>query len=413
MISGGRIHPGRSLFGKEDMILFPRTSVILLICVLAAMVGAAPARGADTAAEKKKLERIKREMQEKKREIRKADRKERSVLAELEKIDKGIQSGMSELTDQQGRLQSAEAALRDVERNASLLRQELDGVKGVYRSRVRALYMMGNRNASSVFAFDGFQGALRRMKYLTAIAERDHEIITKYSESLDRLERRQEEIAGRKEDIERRKHAAELKKAELEAKKRSKHEMLASVRKQKALYEQTIDELEEASTNLWTMIRKAEEQKQARQRTTVRSKPTPEPKASSATKGRLPWPVAGEVVTRFGVQNHPRFGTRVFKRGIEISTRTGKEVRAVNDGQVAFADWYRGFGKLMIIEHGPGLHTLYGHLGRIDANKGDVVRRGQVIGIVGDTGTQEGPKLYFELRSRGEAQDPLQWLTRR
>ncbi len=393
------------------MNLFPRTTVILLVCVLAA-AAAPPARGADTAADRKKLQRIKREMQEKKREIKKADRKERSVLAELEKIDKGIQAGMSELTDQQGRLQNAEAALRDVERNASLLRQELDSAKGVYRSRVRALYKMGSRNAASVFALGGFQDALRRMKYLTAVAERDREIIVKYGETLDLLARRQEEIAGRKDDIERRKRAAEQKRAELEASKRSKREMLASVRKQKALYEQTIDELEEASTNLWAMIRKAEEQKKARQRT-ARTQQAPQPRTSVAPKGRFPWPVAGDVVMRFGAQNHPQFGTRVFKRGIEIGARAGDEVRAVNDGQVAYADWYRGFGKLMIIEHGPGLHTLYGHLGRIDANKGDVIRSGQVIGTVGSTGTQEGAKLYFELRSKGEAQDPLQWLTRK
>jgi septal ring factor EnvC (AmiA/AmiB activator) len=113
------------------------------------------------------------------------------------------------------------------------------------------------------------------------------------------------------------------------------------------------------------------------------------------------------------MQRHPQFGTMVFRRGIEIEVREGASVRAVSDGQVAYADWYKGYGKLVIIEHGPGFYTLYGNLSRLDLNKGDRVVKGQVIGLAGDTGSLKGTKLYFEIRQNGEAQDPLTWLARR
>jgi septal ring factor EnvC (AmiA/AmiB activator) len=113
------------------------------------------------------------------------------------------------------------------------------------------------------------------------------------------------------------------------------------------------------------------------------------------------------------MQRHPQFGTTVFRRGIEIEAHEGEAVRAVNDGQVAYADWYKGYGKLVILEHGNGLYTLYGNLSRLDLKKGDRVIRGQVIGLAGDTGSLKGSKLYFEIRQNGEAQDPLAWLAKR
>ena len=119
------------------------------------------------------------------------------------------------------------------------------------------------------------------------------------------------------------------------------------------------------------------------------------------------------MLTRFGMQRHPQFGTMVFRRGIEIQAREGESVRAVRDGQVAYADWYKGYGKLMILDHGDGFYTLYGNLSQLGLNKGDQVSRGQVLGLAGETGSLKGSKLYFEIRRNGEAQDPLQWLAKK
>ena len=92
------------------------------------------------------------------------------------------------------------------------------------------------------------------------------------------------------------------------------------------------------------------------------------------------------MLTRFGMQRHPQFGTMVFRRGIEIAAHDGDEVRAVSDGQVAYADWYKGYGKLIILDHGNGFYTLYGNLSRLDLNKGDRVAKGQVIGLAATRG---------------------------
>jgi len=387
--------------------------VFMLAVALVLCMGSysSSAYGDEKGADKERLQRIKREMREKKKEIKRANRKERSILFDLDTIDRDIQAGTSELADQRQWLREAEVGLREVEQNNTEISRELTRLKRMYGQRLRALYKMTRTGNAAVVSTDSLSSALKRVKYLSIIAERDNTVMRKYSNALDRLVVQQAEIAEKKEDIFSRKRTIEVKKAELEARRRKKAELLASVRKEKSLYEQTLRELEESSTSLWAMIKRSEQEKETVNATTP----------SSGTMGgslqahgaKLPWPVEGHVLSRFGMQRHPQFGTMVFRRGIEIEARDGEGVHAVSNGQVAYADWYKGYGKLIILDHGNDFYTLYGNLSRLDLNKGDRVAKGQVIGLAGDTGSMKGSKLYFEIRRKGEAKDPLAWLAKK
>jgi len=383
-------------------------AVMLVLC----MSSRGPsAYGNDEKADTTALERIKREMLEKKKEIKRANRKERSILSELEKIDRGIQSGGAELADHQKRFRDAEAGLREVEQNNIEISRKLAGLKQLYGQRLRALYKMSRSGNTAVLSTDSLSGSLKRVTYLSMIAGRDRMVMQEYGSALDRLAVRQAEIAEKKESILTRKRDIEVTRAELETQKRKKAEILANVRKKKSLYEQTFHELEESSTSLWAMIKRSEQEKKEREAVAPSLPPHSSP-LHAAGKG-LPWPVQGTILTRFGMQRHPQFGTMVFRRGIEIAARVGDEVRAVSDGQVVYADWYKGYGKLIILDHGNGFYTLYGNLSRLDLNKGDQAAKGRVIGLAGDTGSMKGSKLYFEIRRNGEAQDPLAWLAKK
>ena len=381
--------------------------VILLLCI----TGNSATYSGDESAKAKELERIDREMREKKKEINRATQKERSILSALDKIDHDIQSGTSVLADQQKQLRLAEAHLREIEQNNVEINRLLEGQKQIYGQRIRALYKMSRSGNSTLILADNLRDSFKRIKYLSMIAARDGAIIREYSSSLDRLAARQAEIAEKKEDILSRKQAIELKTEELGARKRQKAELLASVRKEKGLYEQSLHELEESSASLWSMIKRAEQEK--RSATTSASQPSAGSGSLHAGGPRLPWPVQGQVLTRFGMQRHPQFGTMVFRRGIDIGARAGEVVHAVSNGEVVYADWYKGYGKLIILNHGSGFHTLYGNLSRVDIKKGELVDQNQVIGQAGDTGSTKGSKLYFELRRNGEAQDPLLWLAKK
>lgn len=124
-------------------------------------------------------------------------------------------------------------------------------------------------------------------------------------------------------------------------------------------------------------------------------------------KGKLPWPTRGKVVHRYGTTDQ-QTGTQWS--GLLISAAEGQDIQAVHRGHVVFADWLRGYGLLIIIDHGEGYMSLYGHNQAIYKKSGDSVKAGEVIGGVGNSGGMQQTHLYFEIRSNGKTQDPQQWM---
>ena len=129
-------------------------------------------------------------------------------------------------------------------------------------------------------------------------------------------------------------------------------------------------------------------------------------------KGDLPWPIAGEVATRFGRQTSGRFGTSIVRNGIEVAAAEGATATAVHEGTVAYAAPFSGFGTLVILDHGSSAFTLYGHLLDTSVTAGTNVSRGTPLGRIG-VSPSGGAALYFEVRIDGRPVDPLQWLSRR
>lgn len=128
-------------------------------------------------------------------------------------------------------------------------------------------------------------------------------------------------------------------------------------------------------------------------------------------RGDLDWPIAGKVIANFGRATDGRFGTSIVRNGIEIAGTEGAEVRAVHEGAVAYAAPFAGFGVMVIVDHGDGAFSLYGHLSDTVRVEGDRLRRGDIVGTVGLVPAGDAA-LYFELRIDGHPVDPLQWLRR-
>lgn len=381
-------------------------AVSLLLALLAASTGSV--RAGDREEKKQELQRIKQEMEDKKLRLQRADKRERSILAELERIDRDINAGSAELTRHQRKLREAEAALAEIEKTNTVTAQELARLKQAYGSRLRALYKLSRTGgfALAVLSSDSFTTAYRRVRYLGIIAGRDQRTIREYGAALELLTTREQEIRETTLEILASRESVKREQKTLEARRRKKNEILGSVKQEKTVYEATLKDLEESSKNLWAMVRLAEQEKKAPKKTALEA-------AGPSGRTRLPWPVNGRVLTRFGTQKHPQFGTVIFRRGIDISARIGAEVKAVDGGVVVKADWFKGYGKLVIIDHKDGMYTLYGNLSQVDVNNGDRVEAGQVIGRAGDTGSLHGAKVYFEVRRNGEAEDPLLWLAKR
>jgi len=130
-------------------------------------------------------------------------------------------------------------------------------------------------------------------------------------------------------------------------------------------------------------------------------------------KGKLIWPLRGKVISTFGRKRSTKFNTYVFNNGIEIQPSGSDKVRAVHEGDVVFSEYFKGYGKLIIVQHGKNFLTMYGHCDSFLKQKGDRVNKGEDIAIAGSTGSISGKSLYFEVRRELKAQNPLQWLQKR
>jgi len=145
----------------------------------------------------------------------------------------------------------------------------------------------------------------------------------------------------------------------------------------------------------------------------TRVAPAGEPPAQTQTiaqRLQLLWPSSGTVTSRFGWRIHPIFGTREFHTGLDIATRWGSPVLAARTGIVRFAGWMAGYGRLIVVDHGSGLQTMYSHLSAVLVGCGDQVTKGQMIGRIGSTGWSTGPHLFFEVRQNGVPEDPTSYL---
>ena len=192
---------------------------------------------------------------------------------------------------------------------------------------------------------------------------------------------------------------------------------LGEVRRQKALQEQAARDAEAAQREIGRTIASLMQRK--RERLTEESRlDSGAPRTSInyvylASGSMLDWPLNGQVVSPFGSRIHPIFRTRTNHSGIDISATAGTPVLAAGPGEVLYAGWQRGFGQVIIIDHGRNISTVYAHLNNMYVNEGAAVKSGTRIGSVGNTGTTTGYHLHFEVRVGAEARDPLRFLKKK
>jgi septal ring factor EnvC (AmiA/AmiB activator) len=256
------------------------------------------------------------------------------------------------------------------------------------------------------------------LRYSRSILGNDRRAVAEYNTKIDRLrvlKVKLEQDMDRKEKI---KTKVEGKVQEVEEEKRKKADYLQKVRQDKSHYLASLKELEANARRLQTMVERLEAKsrksytKKSGNKTIVgeaRTLPPVSDKGFGAQKGRLSLPVKGDIVARFGRHKHPEFNSFTVSNGISIAAPTGTDIRAVFDGQVIFADYFKGYGNMVIVDHGGGFFSLYAHAAKIMKRVGSSVARNDILASVGDLDSPKGPQLYFEIRYQGKPVDPAPW----
>jgi murein hydrolase activator len=366
--------------------------------------------------EQRKLREAEEQLKEERRKAAEAREKETSILAELDRVEQRLADKQRDIGRLDTRIKKAQGDVVALRGEVQGLERQRGGQEQALARRLQAMYKVHTQGGALPLLFSGDDPAARAVavRHLASLAALDARLIEEYRGTSDRLDDRRRREESRERELADLKSDAQREQAEVDRDAAKRRTLLAKVRDERAYHERTVGELSEATRKLEAFIRDLQA-KQKRLAKVPPAKPGLEPPGVGFgnLRGRLPWPTDGRIIAAFGAQVHPRFGTRTFRNGVDIEAAEGRDVAAVYTGNVVYTGWFKGYGNLIILDHDNEYYTLYAHVAEILVKEGDEVRQGQKIGTVGDTGSLEGPRLYFEVRFQGKPQDPEQWLRQR
>lgn len=338
------------------------------------------------------------------------------IRRELKKIEKKQDEKQQQINELEAEIRNLRAELKKNEAELDEITARLERQEKLFKKRIIMRYKIGRWWALKfVFLSSDFEELTKRVELLNILSEEDYKLIQDIKKNKARKKELIEKLRVEKEkydnllkirqieynDIVKLLYSKRKKLDSLKLARYEKQKNLKRLRADRRNLENTLKRLRSDAKNLKNMITKFE--KEAIKKGNF-----------AKLKGRLPWPVEGEIVTRFGKQViDPVGGSVIYSDGIDISAPLGTEVRAVNKGKVLYSDVNGIYGLMVIISHGYYYYTIYSHLADAYVNVGDEVEGGDVIGTVGMTGYTEKPVLHFEIRLKEKPLNPLNWLRRR
>lgn len=369
----------------------------LLLSVLAS---AAPAAGDDLAGTRQRLAEIEHRIEQKAATAKAQRRREadlRHDLTDLEREQKQLEHRIADLEERlkklSGRRQQEEAA-------AAALKTSVASLGKQVRRRLVALYKTGDGGLMRVlFSAASPARIAEDYSYFARIIGHDRKLIADYQDQLQRQQQSLQRLAELHRRQEATLTARRRERQTLHAAGALKTRLLAALKVEQGRTARELAELKERAERLAALVKRLESAKGPEY--------TEKPGLFEAQKGHLPWPLAGPVEVTFGTGRHPELGTLHDSQGIEIGCAPGTAVRAVWSGRVIFANWFKGYGNLLILDHGDSYYSLYAQAASLARRVGEQVAAGEVVATSGYEGTR---RLYFEIRHSGTPLDPQEWL---
>ncbi|MYC28205.1 MAG: peptidoglycan DD-metalloendopeptidase family protein [Nitrospira sp. SB0662_bin_26] len=405
-------NPQSTIHNPQSAIWVEKRRLVLACCVVLSLVTPLWSWGASL---QEKIEKEKQTLQQLKQEIRKT-RKERDqsrkkqaeVLQSIERLDRQLHKERRESTSINREIKQIDRELDKIDAQLTGLRSDMRDKQAVIGIRLKRLYMEGRAGwVSPLVAATSYPQFQRRLLYLSSLAKWERNLFEEYRRQVaqsERLHAKQEKI---RESLVARKSRIAKKLSVIRDVKSQKRVVLSSLKKTTRSHELMLRTLDQAESRKETLLKKLE------QRSQIASGTIKKHTTDVFRRGALLWPADGDLVGVFGRQKHPTFDTYVRKKGIEIASKEGSAIRAVSGGDVVYADWLRGYGLVVIMDHGNNYFTFYAHASKLLVKEGEMVAKGAVLGETGSSGLTNRSILYFELRKGTKPVNPLRWLARR
>lgn len=341
---------------------------------------------------------LQRQAEEQQAKTNEASAKVENVSERLRQIQEELRVATAEYKEVKGQLDSVEDKISD---NTELLQKteaDLKVKNKKLQQRVRDIYINGQISYVDVlFGAKDFADLMTRMDVLKRIIKHDYDLIMKVKEEKATVENTRAQLEKDKAEAEVLVADAQAKKAKVEDKESEQQVLLDQAVYDRDTSERMYEEIMTASQEVANMIRRSQMSSAGYS-------------GAPAGAGGMIWPISGPITSEFGWRTHPIFGTARFHSGLDIGGDYGMPIYAAASGTVIYAGWISGYGNAVIIDHGGGVTTLYGHNDSLNVSEGENVAQGQVIAMCGSTGNSTGPHCHFEVRENGEPVSPYGYL---
>jgi septal ring factor EnvC (AmiA/AmiB activator) len=378
-----------------------RHSVFVAFCGWLLGMACCPVLHAETANNEKALSQVRNRIEALRKDIEKTQTLHDSVRTELRDIERQISKILGALKGLNQKLAGQQRKLDVLHKQRNKLQADLATQHHLLARQVEAAYMIGRQEYMKLLLNQEDPAAVgRTMTYYDYFNRARAQRIAATKVTLQQLQSVEQEITTQTQALNATKQQQLDKKAELQKSSQQRATVVASLHKQLESKQQELNRLVEDERRLQDLVSRL---KQAIP--DILTAPGSH-KPFARLRGQLIWPTRGKLLVSFGTR---REGGRLKWNGVLIRAKEGQEVHAVSHGRVAYADWLRGYGLLLIIDHGDGYMSLYGHNQAIYKETGEWVEAGEVIASVGKSGGQNQAGLYFEIRHDGKPTDPARW----
>lgn len=404
---------------------------ILVLILLSSLI--APAIADQRADTQRQLEAARQDVAELKKLLEKLQQEKSGVQQQLKKTETEMGELESQVKDLQHELKDSEQEIQRLDQEKKKLQSARTEQQRLIAIQARAAYQSGRQEyVKLLLNQQNPEKFSRTLTYYDYLSQARLEQLSAFNETLRQLANVEQEITSHQAQLQAQKAGLDERHAKLAEARKERQQALAKLNRDFASRDQRLKARQQEQAELGrvlktieeTLARQAREAEEARKRALAAQKaeqarPGSQPSGPLVTsgavyggpfasaRGKLPWPVDGRLVARYGT---PRGGdARTKWDGVLIGAPAGSQVRAVHGGRVVFADWLRGAGLLVILDHGNGYLSLYGHNQSLLKSAGDVVKAGDPIATVGSSGGQETSALYFAIRQNGRPSDPAQW----
>ena len=338
-----------------------------------------------------------------------------SVSEQLRQIEEQLRQATAELGTIKEQRVAVENDITLNERQLAEAQKRLEGRESVFYKRVRDIYINGRLSyLDVVIGSKDFSDFANRLEVLKRIIDSDITLINEIKKERADIEAHKQKLEADRAKLVELEKAALAKQAEIEQKKAERNVVLQKAQNDRATAMQAIEELNASSAQVSAMLKERQAARAAAAAAAAAAAQSSGGQGASDNwvqgTGQLGWPVSGEITSPYGYRVHPIFGTTIYHSGIDIGVDEGTPVHAADGGVVVWSGWMGGYGYAVVIDHGNGLSTLYGHNSELAVDEGQSVAKGQVISYAGSTGNSTGPHVHFEVRVNGDPVDPMGYL---